>query len=296
MVHTTMTSCPVEIFAGFPAPTTTPQAPSFTGVSVNTSSLTVVNAVDPAQVSPLTDALNTTVPEPAAEKVHTNAVATPPGRSERFAGTGPDTSVARVEGRACAFGRRFITSASPKFVTDSTTWYHCPTDTTGRAKRSAYSVPPTWMLTGPAFTGPLDTGNPEFMSVPVTVIVQMTGPEEAPVYVQLNTLLTPPATVTLIDGTGPMAQFTPPVPENAKLPGSSDTPATPVFVTVSVTTMLRPVHTGPGGTLNAATMSPADCTITVVETAGADLTSRNEFSSTPVTVVVHLTNPTTAPV
>ncbi len=98
------------------------------------------------------------------------------------AGTGPLTLVTNAAPVvATADGIMPVTSASPSFVSVSDTVKYWPVEANAGAAARAASTPGVWIESGPAEAGPLVIVNPEFTSIPVTVVVRITGPDDTPV-------------------------------------------------------------------------------------------------------------------
>ncbi len=154
--------------------------------------------------------------------------------------------------------------APPVFVTVRVTRKFRPVQT-GPAGRdtAAASHAPAWtrtVLDPAAFE---ITGHPAFPSAAVTVVVQVTIPGMFAVKVQVNVSAAPPARSTGTAGNGPSAQVAvPPVPP--KTNGRNPSPAavaSPLFVTVSVSTTGPPDDTDHGAARSRAESSGGVCTV-----------------------------------
>src|SRR6185503_14983412 len=135
-----------------------------------------------------------------------------------------------------------------------------------------------WTMTVFETTGPSRTLEPEFASVALTVVVQLTSPTEEPLYVQTKVCEAPPARSNGCAGTGPATYETPPGP--VSMNGAASTPsaaAWPVFVTVTATATFWPVEMYRGSATVRATSAARVCTVR--------LTGSQPFTAVPAHVV-----------
>ncbi len=182
-----------------------------------------------------------------------------------IAGVGPatgPTSPVPPYTKSSAFSPAAV--ASPAFVTVNVTWKLRPVHNgpAGRLRAAASDTADcTSTVFDPATAGLIP--NPEFASVPASVVVHVTSPGDAPVNVQVNTAVPKPATSAGITGNGPSTQVTPPGPPIRNAAGVTPSAAAcPLFDTVSVSTVPCPVEIRCGPATIRAESTARVCTVT----------------------------------
>jgi len=242
--------------------------------------------------TPVTVAVNSTVPAAVGLYTHVKFTADPPRRLEMTGGD--DTRVADPSTNRLGDPVTLIASAWPVLVTVIATVMGFPTHTgsgsavSGLPARSAG----VWIVVQTV------TSCKRFVLAqvnPVAVSVKHTTPGPVAIYVQVNVVAELGARVSPPGGIGPLASVT------SVLPGPSSisdwtlvTSAPPVFVTVSVTLMTCPTDTT-GGAAPATASAPGFSTVSTLDVTGPVLIGRPEFASIPETAVVRNTLPGSEP-
>jgi hypothetical protein len=259
-VSRTWTSCPWHTLEG----ATASPAESVAAVWIVTLLESWLEAT-----SPVADPVRVNGPPAVPVTVHTKDVQ-PPGASEATtAGVGALMTPAPdpPDGQTCPVTPD--AGAPPVFVSVSVTVNGWPTDTIAALVYSfASRFGPVVIVTGGAATTPVGIAVSVFPSVPVGVVENVSNPAVDAVYVQVNVIDAPPASVT--GGTGfhdPTAPAVPPPVCRTAAMFTLVAVACPVFVTVRDTTTDCPVTTGVGSAVRLATSAAGVWTRTVAETA-----------------------------
>ena len=197
------------------------------------------------QVVPSTVKVKHAVPLPCAVVLHWNVAEAPGTSVPPPGGTGPMIGNNIPFGVPVTLKESPPTSLVPLFVTVSDRVMTCPTDALmGMLAETAKS--PITTASGTENNNGLVTLAPRLISVPTAYVLSRFKPGAVPVTVKENVTEAPPDRVTVNGGVGPSIE-SPDVPAESKMavPDTRRTPFAvdpPVFVTVTVTKAVSPMH------------------------------------------------------